>query len=650
MGYYFTRGITQMILRLVENGDGAAKGDHEETVRMETDTSQQAASNDIVKADMGDNSKELVIADELVRATTLTMNDEEMLEDPLDVPPENMTTSAKLAVNISAQPSVKTSVQAPLSDDKENDIAARSIWVRGLTSATKAADLKVLCTQYGKVVRAKIYTSKKQSTSACYGYVTMADTAAAEKAASAMHKTQIKGRTISVEKADKSKVPAVKSTAATPMKKDANDLAAKRDSEKKSAVDGVKNKAPIVAEKSQSTEVKTKSAGSSTSTLSKRDNSRSDRKRDDKEKQRSSHSEKRDSEKPLKSSFGKRDFSRRVVARDPRRDSQRTISAARRYPLTRGIASHSLRGRITRPGERGGYMSSIRRPETMSQRDLLTLMRRKEEEHRRREAEIEKERALERERERIRFEREQLEKERLQLQLQAALQQQKMAAISSSRTKDSYTTSRSTSRVRHGDYRTSRDGRGEKLSSSSPRHRSTTETRRSLTESRSRHIGSTDRSSSSRVERDRSEHKSSTATSRGRSRHDSYSSPRRHGSSQPASYSSGKEYDRGYSSSRGGHSFSGRGSSYFGNSRDAYSSTTSRIGSSTGWVSSSGTGFGSSSAWDRNGGSALSHSGSGSAWSGRGGAGSGGWSTFGSGGTSASGGMRYDYDKYQQRF
>lgn len=142
----------------------------------------------------------------------------------------------------------------------------------------------------------------------------------------------------------------------------------------------------------------------------------------------------------MKSSDSKREPFRRAPARDPRRDSQRTITAARRFPATStrgGVPTRSLRGRITRPGDRASYLS-IRRPEAMTQRDLLSLMRRKEEEHRRREAEIEKERALERERERIRFEREQLEKERLQLQLQAALQQQKLAAMSSSRTKDTY--------------------------------------------------------------------------------------------------------------------------------------------------------------------------------------------------------------------
>ncbi|KHJ96278.1 hypothetical protein OESDEN_03765 [Oesophagostomum dentatum] len=142
-------------------------------------------------------------------------------------------------------------------------------------------------------------------------------------------------------------------------------------------------------------------------------------------------------------------------------------------------------------------------------------MRRKDEEHRRREEQIEKERALERERERIRFEREQLEKERLQLQLQAALQQQKLAAMSSSRTKDTYLpSSHATSRGRH-DYRDSRDTRASKISSSVHR-RSAGDSRRPAAEdrSRSRHVGGSERSVPSRIERDRSEHKPAPASSK----------------------------------------------------------------------------------------------------------------------------------------
>ncbi|RCN24781.1 hypothetical protein ANCCAN_29516, partial [Ancylostoma caninum] len=230
-----------------------------------------------------------------------------MLEDPLiDVPTETSApaaAAAKPAVTVTASSAVKTPVQAPANDDKEKDTASRSIWVRGLTSATKAADLKVLCTQFGKVVRAKIYTSKKQTTSACYGYVTMADTAAAEKAATALHKTQYKGRTISVEKADRSKVPAVKSAsaAAAPAKKDAagdSTASAKRESEKKTSDETSKSakSASVAGEKSQSESKGGKRAGSTTSTTqSKRDDSRSDRKRDDKDARRSSNSERRDS-------------------------------------------------------------------------------------------------------------------------------------------------------------------------------------------------------------------------------------------------------------------------------------------------------------------------------------------------------------------
>ncbi|KAK5977473.1 hypothetical protein GCK32_006200 [Trichostrongylus colubriformis] len=655
-------------LQISENGN-AAGDKHQDTEQMETDADSSTKDNDKKTDDLND-SKGLVIADDQT-AVAATTNDEEMLEDPLvDVPAEAAPASAKPSDNkVTAQSSVKTPVQAPVNDDKEKDVASRSIWVRGLTSATKAADLKVLCTQYGKVVRAKIYTSKKQSTSACYGYVTMADSASADKAAAAMHKTQVKGRTISVEKADKSKVPAVKSAASTvaPAKKDGTTNESKRDAEKKGK--DAESKTKAASEKSQN-DAKGKTATASTS--SKREEARSsDRKRDDKEK-RTSTGDRRDSERPSRSSDAKREVARRSAARDPRRGAQRTITAARRFP-TRGVSSYSLRGRVTRPGDRGAFMSSIRRPEAMSQRDLLTMLRHKEEEHRRREAEIEKERALERERERIRFEREQLEKERLQLQLQAALQQQKLAAMNSSRTKDSYAPSsrlvvfeqitpsgpvvcglttmtmltQNTTSVmfwakyykldsagsRHAEYRSSRDGRGEKMSSSSSHHRSTGDSRRGAPESRSRHGGSGDRS-----DRDRSEHKATSATSRERSRHDSYGSSSR--SARPASYSSSvKDYDRGYASSRGTHSYSnGRGSSsYFGNSRDAYSSSSRpAYGSSSSWVGSGGSGLG-------------GHSSSTSAWT-RGATGAGGWAAFGSGGGGGSSGVRYDYDKYQQRF
>ncbi|VDL81754.1 unnamed protein product [Nippostrongylus brasiliensis] len=420
-----------------------------------------------------------------------------------------MSPSASPAMETASGDAAKEeTLQAPPSEDKDKDIASRSIWVRGLTSATKAADLKVLCTKYGKVVRAKIFTSKKQSTSACYGYVTMADSASADKAAAAMHKTQIKGRTISVEKVEMFELR----------------------------------------------------------------------------------------ERPSKTA-DRREPARKPAIRD--RDSQRTISAPRRFP-TRGLtSSYSLRGRISRPGDRAGYLSSIRRPDSMSQRDLLSLMRRKEEEHRRREAEIEKERALERERERIRFEREQLEKERLQLQLQAALQQQKMAAVGPARKRDTYAPS--SRGVRRPDYHSARDTREEKITSS--HHRSTSDTRRG-SDSRSRHVETTDRFKRLQPEIVTVPNVIVVAMILTVPRADQ------------------------------------RVLRHIRPERNTIVVTLLR-----------GPSYGSSSAWE--GSASLGHSSSASAWSGRGASGgNGGWGAFGSStrGASTGGSMRYDYDKYQQRY
>lgn len=112
---------------------------------METDAPPATNGDEVDKVDDLNESKGLVIDDDQ-GAAAATANDEEMLEDPLvDAPPESAPPAAapKPTVTVTAQNSVKTPIQAPASDDKDKDIASRSIWVRGLTSATKAADLKV---------------------------------------------------------------------------------------------------------------------------------------------------------------------------------------------------------------------------------------------------------------------------------------------------------------------------------------------------------------------------------------------------------------------------------------------------------------------------------------------------------------------------
>ncbi|XP_041982585.1 scaffold attachment factor B1 isoform X2 [Aricia agestis] len=84
-------------------------------------------------------------------------------------------------------------------DGKEG--GARNLWVSGLSSDTRAKDLKQLCSKHGKVIGAKVVTNARTPGSRCYGYVTMATAQDAENCIKNLHRTELHGRMISVEKA-----------------------------------------------------------------------------------------------------------------------------------------------------------------------------------------------------------------------------------------------------------------------------------------------------------------------------------------------------------------------------------------------------------------------------------------------------------------
>ncbi|CAN9500456.1 unnamed protein product [Ophioblennius macclurei] len=88
-------------------------------------------------------------------------------------------------------------------DDKGGAAASssRNLWVSGLASTTRAADLKTLFSKYGKVVGAKVVTNAKSPGARCYGFVTMSTTEEATKCISHLHRTELHGRMISVERA-----------------------------------------------------------------------------------------------------------------------------------------------------------------------------------------------------------------------------------------------------------------------------------------------------------------------------------------------------------------------------------------------------------------------------------------------------------------
>ncbi|CAO2641087.1 Scaffold attachment factor B1, partial [Lemmus lemmus] len=77
----------------------------------------------------------------------------------------------------------------------------RNFWVSGLSSTTRATDLKNLFSRYGKVVGAKVVTNARSPGARCYGFVTMSTAEEATKCISHLHKTELHGKMISVEKA-----------------------------------------------------------------------------------------------------------------------------------------------------------------------------------------------------------------------------------------------------------------------------------------------------------------------------------------------------------------------------------------------------------------------------------------------------------------
>ncbi|OXB69466.1 UNVERIFIED_CONTAM: hypothetical protein H355_004672, partial [Colinus virginianus] len=78
--------------------------------------------------------------------------------------------------------------------------SGRNLWVSGLSSSTRATDLKNLFSKYGKVVGAKVVTNARSPGARCYGFVTMSTSEEATKCISHLHRTELHGKMISVEK------------------------------------------------------------------------------------------------------------------------------------------------------------------------------------------------------------------------------------------------------------------------------------------------------------------------------------------------------------------------------------------------------------------------------------------------------------------
>ncbi|XP_055856302.1 SAFB-like transcription modulator isoform X2 [Episyrphus balteatus] len=107
----------------------------------------------------------------------------------------------------------KSSSKSTSKDDKEKSSGApsessksktssssRNLWVSGLSSLTRASDLKTIFTKYGKVIGAKVVTNTRTPGTRCYGFVTMSSSSDASRCIDHLHRTELHGRIISVER------------------------------------------------------------------------------------------------------------------------------------------------------------------------------------------------------------------------------------------------------------------------------------------------------------------------------------------------------------------------------------------------------------------------------------------------------------------
>ncbi|XP_012529586.1 SAFB-like transcription modulator isoform X2 [Monomorium pharaonis] len=105
--------------------------------------------------------------------------------------------------------SVESSNKSQKREEKDKKISqvnptnasSRNLWVSGLSSSTRATDLKQIFSKYGKVIGAKVVTNARTPGARCYGYVTMSSSEDAAKCIQHLHRTELHGRVISVEKA-----------------------------------------------------------------------------------------------------------------------------------------------------------------------------------------------------------------------------------------------------------------------------------------------------------------------------------------------------------------------------------------------------------------------------------------------------------------
>ncbi|MGH0189702.1 UNVERIFIED_CONTAM: hypothetical protein FKN15_037681 [Acipenser sinensis] len=184
----------------------------EEKMDTEAVSAENIQDNNLSVQDSERTDTEINIASEKESKSEVDKNKEEAEKTE-----ENLNTGDSAATKESS--SVEGADQKQSSDKEEKDTSTqskdekgqtsnsssttcgRNLWVSGLASTTRATDLKNLFSKYGKVVGAKVVTNARSPGARCYGFVTVSSSDEATKCISHLHRTELHGRMISVERA-----------------------------------------------------------------------------------------------------------------------------------------------------------------------------------------------------------------------------------------------------------------------------------------------------------------------------------------------------------------------------------------------------------------------------------------------------------------
>ncbi|XP_037554045.1 scaffold attachment factor B1 [Nematolebias whitei] len=181
---------------VVRNEDG-----DEQNVPEETFDSENKSSQAVSVSEQGDTS-------ETVDSEKGSMKGEEDKKTEDSAAPDS-TSTLKESSSVEGDDQKKSSEEKDDKTESTDEKAAgsgaatssRNLWVSGLSSTTRAADLKALFSKHGKVCGVKVVTNAKSPGSRCYGFVTMSTTEEATHCIDHLHRTELHGKMISVEQA-----------------------------------------------------------------------------------------------------------------------------------------------------------------------------------------------------------------------------------------------------------------------------------------------------------------------------------------------------------------------------------------------------------------------------------------------------------------